>query len=122
MEQLIKGDYLYFTIGNLIADTAIASFAYFIFRAGELDNKISNYIFILESSKVDPIEIYKIKTAFLLYKFSELEDTTLAEDQKKALTNFYEKRYKLNTHTEYLFLLFLIAILIELCSIVSTRI
>ena len=105
-----------------MGDTAIACFAYLIFKGGELDNKITNYISILELSHVDLVELYKVKTAFLLYKRSELDAATLADDQKEALKNFYDKRYKLNTCTEYLFVLFLLGILTELVSLISTRI
>jgi hypothetical protein len=121
MEQLIKGDYLFFTIGNLIADASIASFAYLIFKIGDLDNRIHHYIFILESNGLEKIEEQKIKTAFLLDNIIYLNESNLDETNKEDLIDLYNKKHKFNDYLHFLFLMFALGVCLQLISLTITR-
>lgn len=121
MEILIRGDYLFFCIGNIITDATIAIFAFFIWYRQQKQNKIKIFIDILRTQYLEESDFLILNTALALSNKSYLNNVTLSEPDKNKLSGYFDFLHLLDSLYYILLPSFALGVSIQIFAICIRR-
>ena len=121
MDILIKGDYLLFVIGNLLADASIALFAVITYTHQKKDRRIASFLRILEIQNKSTTDILEIYESIDFLRDNDLGQLNLTDDEKNYLKKYINEEKRFAKLYKIIIGTFCMGVFIEFLSLIIPR-